>query len=443
MLAYDHNTDSYPPQTYGNIQREGTADPSSSPGTAHDSPNIDQRDPEPKRSFRERLGLSGANSRENLLASNEDQSPAPRLSRKVSSARRNKNQHNISPQSPPSSGSGRATPQLGNRRPVNIPEDKESEAEGLHDLATFLRTTAPSSDPKRRPISLVGDSAGWSKNKVPGVLSEEDNQPRSRPRSGSLGDPLERGSSNADSITEAHPPNPHTANPADTIAFKQTPYQAYHPQPGHGIRQQPTLPPLQTQQPSRPTELYPQPLSPSRQQQAPQQPLSQHPLRSDSPLHFEVQGPDQQPRVDSLEHGPFEHGTLQHGAASELSDHLNQQRLQQTVSSPVSRSVVGSPAQEKAPGMPSANLQLPPRRASPGDGNSEPPTPNAVSQAKMSHPPHGSGVQRAQTQAESTGRMTPPPQHITAKDMTEDEVNALIAQFRELSMFQPQQLSES
>ncbi|KAL9088640.1 MAG: hypothetical protein Q9159_002975 [Coniocarpon cinnabarinum] len=421
LYAQQQQQPQQPQQPYGHPQRaaDSPADPpaTASLPPAHENPNLDQRDSEPKRSFRERLGLVGTTSRENLLES-EDSSPSTRLRRKASSARRPKDPHNISPQSPPSSGSGRVTPQLGVRRPVNIPEEHEpvTETENLRDLADFFRTTAPSSDPRRRPVSLVGEPRNWSRDKVPGVLKEEDHQPpRSRPRSGSLGDPLERGPPNATAAPTAIIPS---------VVPKPSLYQAYHPQPGHNIRRQPSLPPLQTQSSSEGAGLHNQAASPLQQQPSLDlQPLSQHPLRPKSPPHFEVQGPDQR----------RPHDLFEQGAALELSDHLVQQPHlppPPPVLSPASRSVAASPAQEKGHGMPPGNssLQLPPRRASPGDGNSEPPTPNNIPPQKMSH---AAQVQRAQN-ASDTGRSTPPPQPINPKDMSEEEINALLQQFKEL-----------
>lgn len=418
-----------------NLQRS-TEDPASASPAAHESPNLDQRDSEPKRSFRERFGLTGGISRENLLDTTEEQGSSNRLRRKASA--RKKEPYQYSPQSPPPSASGRTTPQSGKRRPLEIPE--ESETDNIRDLATFFRTTAPPSDPRRRPISLVGDpstaQAHWNKvNDSVGQSTGESSRPGHRPRSGSLGDSLERGPGpklphplETEQATQAHPLH---SSPAGPVPLTHPQYQAYHPAPADGARQQPSLPPLQTSGPqiqSHASGLHLGQLSPLRQNPVdPQQSLAQAHYSAESPPHFEVQGPDQRKDPDSLEHG----------IASELTGHLATQQAP-SVFGTAPRQLV-SPTKENSPGMPTnqANLQLPPRRGSQQDGSSEPPTPNPPNQGGMQRqqpPAANQNVQRAQTTTEAaTGRSTPPPQ-ITAKDMSEEEVNNLLKDYKELRM---------
>ena len=422
---------------YSNLQRSDLpSDPAGgSPIAAHDSPNLDQRDSEPKRSIRERLGLTGGISRENLLDTSDEPSTTNRLRRKASSARR-KEPYQTSPQSPPPSGSGRTTPQFGRRRPVEIPEAEEapaSETENLRDLAAFFRSTAPPSDPRRRPVSLVGDpstaQAHWNKtNNQPQAQGDHPPQ-HSRPRSGSLGDSLERPpTSKLPLQTEASAPTPLQTSPGGPVHFSQAQYQAYHPVANPEARDHTALPPLQTQGPKAAPatgSLHLNTLSPLRQNPIEQAQLSQRQLATESPPHFEVQGPDQGRHPDSLEHG----------IATELTGHLVGQQGQQQIPSNPQSHIVSPTEKVSPPGMPtnSANLQLPPRRGSAQEG-SEPPTPNTVNQSKMQQATN-QGVQRAQTTADpSAGRNTPPPQ-FTAKDLSEEEINNLLRDYKELSAF--------
>ena len=454
-------TPTFPPDTdatvghppYTNLQRslDGSNDPpaSASPITAHESPNIDT---EPKRSLRERLGLTAGLSRENLQEPTDEQNSVTKLRRKASARRKEQTYPQYSPQSPPTSASGNSTPQIGRRRPLDIPEEKESETEGLRDLASFLRSTGPS-EPRRRPISLVGDpstaQAHWNKvnnNQNQNQGAGDPPKPGSRPRSGSLGDNLERGpnprSAHSPDTTFSRPsqahPNPLQSSPTQQTASTYPQYQAYHPGQEPESRHARALPPLQTQNAQTQAQkdpLHLTQLSPLRQNPVDQARLTQSPYSTESPPHFEVQGPDQQPHQDSLEHG----------IVSELSGHLVSQRVDQPVLGSAPRQLT-SPSQHTSPDMPSnsGNLQLPPRRGSVQDG-SEPPTPNAVPQSRaqqqqQQQPPQQQqqaanvNIQRAQTTTETaTGRSTPPPQ-VTAKDMSEEDVNNLIRDYKELSM---------
>ena len=439
------NPDPIGPPVQNNLQRS-TEDPASASPAAYESPNLDHRDSEPKRSIKERLvGLAGGISRENLLDSPEEQGSTNRLRRKVSA--RKKEGYQYSPQSPPTSASGRTSPPSSKRRPVDIPE--ETETGHLRDLADFFRSTAPPTDTRRRPISLVGDpstaQAHWNKLNSQDPGAGEAANPKSRPRSGSLGDNLERKPSIKSSqplqTTQPPPPNPLQSSPTGPTQLTHPQYQAYHPASGEEPRQaQPVLPPLQTQGTQGAQQnpgLHLGQLSPLRQHPVDQQhSLAQVHASAESPPHFEVQGPDQRISPDSLEHG----------IASELQGHLTSQQNPPVLGSAAPRQGL-SPTKEVSPGMPPANqqasLQLPPpRKGSAHDVTSEPVTPNVVNQSRMQQqqqqqqqPPGNQNVQRAQSTAEGqTGRSTPPPP-ITAKDMSEEEVNNLLRDYKELSRF--------
>lgn len=141
----------------------------SSPNSAGpQSPIIDTRpDAEPRRTFKERLGLSS--SRENLLDVSEDNARGG-LRRKLSSRRKDarnptSSQHTSPTEPLPTAAS--AAPQIVPRRAtvatrqVGGGTNPTGEADELRDFANFLRTTAPPSDPQRRPFSFVGNpSAG-------------------------------------------------------------------------------------------------------------------------------------------------------------------------------------------------------------------------------------------------------------------------------------------
>lgn len=338
-----------------------------------------------KRGLREKLGLKSP-SREALTDPPDDNpSSKTQIRRKLSTRIREQPAfHRLSG----TDYSPQSEAQTPSRRELNL-RDSKKESDSLRDLADFLRTTAPSSDP-RRPLSVLGSAPGASQSHPVTEL------PPDPPQAGSIsGEPRQvEFSIDSEYPVQVGEPKPLFRGQTEIIAAHQSKpiqYQAYHREP------QPSESELATDNP-RPPSSFSRPHS--RQE-------------SENPA-------DSTPRLSPKPDRAVEHLDLPRHIV-----HLAQPPAREKDTALFF--TAGRGATDRV-AMPSG-LQ-PPRKGS--TEPSEPPTPSMP--GKGQQPTASPGPRRGSVSHlnDSSGRRTPPPSR-TASDMSEQDVAQLMADYRELS----------